>query len=40
MLEAAIKHGYVASGDQVVVTAGFPLGKTGVSNLIRVATVP
>ena len=40
MQEAALNHGYVASGDQVVVTAGFPLGKTGVSNLIRVATVP
>lgn len=32
--------GFVAPGDHVVVTAGFPLGKTGASNLIKVEIVP
>lgn len=37
---AAKETGLVAAGDSVVCTAGFPLGKTGASNLIKVETVP
>ena len=37
---AAKETGVVKSGDAVVVTAGFPLGKTGASNLIKVELVP
>jgi pyruvate kinase len=37
---ASKQTGVVAPGDSVVCTAGFPLGKTGVSNLIKVETVP
>ena len=40
MHEAAKGTGFVASGDSVVLTAGFPLGKTGASNLIKVDVVP
>ncbi len=37
---AAKATGRVRSGDTVVCTAGFPLGRPGASNLIRVETVP
>ena len=37
---AAKETGLVVAGDSVVCTAGFPLGKTGASNLIKVETVP
>ena len=37
---AAKETGLVKTGDFVVVTAGFPLGKTGASNLIKVEVVP
>jgi pyruvate kinase len=37
---AAKATGLVQPGDTVVCTAGFPLGKTGASNLIKVETVP
>lgn len=37
---AAKASGEVASGDTVVVTAGFPVGKAGVTNLIKLETVP
>ncbi len=36
----AKETGVVKPGDAVVVTAGFPLGKTGASNLIKVEIVP
>ncbi len=32
--------GLVKSGDEVVATAGFPLGKAGASNIIKVEVVP
>ncbi len=38
--QAAKKTGLVKTGDYVVCTAGFPLGKTGASNLIKVEVVP
>lgn len=37
---AAKETGLVETGDSVVCTAGFPLGKAGASNLIKVETVP
>ncbi len=37
---AAKATGMVQSGDTVVCTAGFPPGKAGVSNLIKIETVP
>ena len=40
MHEAILRSGEVKSGDSVVVTAGFPLGQTGASNLIKIETVP
>jgi pyruvate kinase len=38
--QGAKATGVVKAGDVVVVTAGFPLGKTGASNLIKVELVP
>ena len=40
MHRAAKETGIVKTGDSVVCTAGFPLGKTGASNLIKVEIVP
>ena len=40
MHRAAKDTGVVKTGDSVVCTAGFPLGKTGASNLIKVEIVP
>ena len=40
MHRAAKETGVVATGDSVVCTAGFPLGKAGASNLIKVEIVP
>ncbi len=40
MHRAAKETGIVRTGDAVVCTAGFPLGKTGASNLIKVEIVP
>ena len=40
MHRAAKATGVVRPGDSVVCTAGFPLGKTGASNLIKVEIVP
>ena len=40
MHRAAKETGEVNTGDSVVCTAGFPLGKTGASNLIKVEIVP
>jgi pyruvate kinase len=37
---AGKQTGYVQPGDAVVCTAGFPLGKTGASNVIKVEVVP
>ncbi|MCY0864675.1 MAG: pyruvate kinase [Sulfobacillus sp.] len=35
----ALAHGWVASGDRVVLTAGVPIGQTGTTNLMRVITI-
>ena len=40
MHRAAKETGLVKTDDSVVCTAGFPLGKTGASNLIKVEIVP
>ena len=40
MHRAAKETGLVQTGDTVVCTAGFPPGKTGVSNLIKIERVP
>lgn len=40
MHRAAKETGVVKTGDSVVCTAGFPLGKAGASNLIKVEIVP
>lgn len=40
MHRAAKETGIVKTGDAVVATAGFPVGKTGASNLIKVEIVP
>ena len=33
------KHGYVEQGDNVVITSGVPLGKSGTTNMIKVEVV-
>ena len=40
MHRAAKETGLVKAGDSVVCTAGFPLGKAGASNLVKVEVVP
>ena len=40
MHRAAKETGLVKTGDSVVCTAGFPLGKAGASNLVKVEIVP
>ena len=40
MHEAAKSTGLFTPGDTVVVTAGFPVGRSGVTNLIKVETIP
>ena len=40
MHEAAKATGLFTPGDTVVVTAGFPVGRSGVTNLIKVETIP
>ena len=40
MHRAAKETGLVRAGDSVVTTAGFPVGKAGASNLIKVEVVP
>jgi pyruvate kinase len=40
MHRAAKETGLVQTGDTVVCTAGFPPGKTGASNLIKIERVP
>ncbi len=40
MHRAGKETGLVKSGDVVVTTAGYPLGKTGASNIIKVEVVP
>ena len=40
MHRAAKETGLVKAGDSVVTTAGFPVGKAGASNLIKVEVVP
>ncbi|MCD7824990.1 MAG: pyruvate kinase [Clostridiaceae bacterium] len=38
-VESTRKEGYISAGDVVVLTAGIPLGVSGTTNLIRVASV-
>lgn len=38
-IDAAKKNGLVESGDRVVITAGVPLGMSGMTNLMKVDTV-
>ena len=38
-IDAAKKAGFCRKGDQVVLTAGVPLGVSGNTNMIRVVTV-
>ena len=38
-VERAVKAGYLASGDLVVITAGAPLGVSGTTNLLKVHLV-
>ena len=36
---AAVKGGFVRSGDRVVIVAGVPVGLAGQTNLLKVETV-
>ncbi|MDR3289597.1 MAG: pyruvate kinase [Peptococcaceae bacterium] len=38
-VDAALTHGFVKTGDVVVITAGVPVGQTGTTNLIKVQIV-
>jgi pyruvate kinase len=38
-VDAAVQHGFIQSGDLVVITAGTPLGLPGSTNLIKVHTI-
>jgi pyruvate kinase len=35
----AYQEGFAKAGEQVIVTAGVPLGKSGSTNLLRIAEV-
>ena len=35
----AKEHGYLESGDTVVITSGVPIGKSGTTNMMKVDTV-
>ena len=37
--QIAFREGFAAAGQRIVVTAGFPLGTPGATNLLRVAFV-
>jgi pyruvate kinase len=38
-MESILRHGYVAEGDTVVITAGFPVFVSGTTNMVLVQTV-
>ena len=38
-IENAIREGILSSGDEVVITAGVPLGKPGFTNMLKVVKV-
>jgi pyruvate kinase len=38
-VRTALSHGWVESGDRVVLTAGLPIGQPGTTNLMRVITI-
>jgi pyruvate kinase len=38
--DAAVHEGFAAPGDYVVIAAGVPFGKSGTTNLLRIARVP
>ncbi|MCL2520323.1 MAG: pyruvate kinase [Spirochaetaceae bacterium] len=38
-IELAVKNGYIALGDLIIITSGFPAGKTNHTNLIKVHKV-
>jgi pyruvate kinase len=37
--DLAVKEGFAASGDHIVITAGMPFGQAGTTNLLRVAEI-
>ena len=37
---AALKEGFADIGDQVVIVAGLPFGRSGTTNMIRIARIP
>ena len=37
---AAMREGFANIGEAVVIVAGMPFGRSGTTNLIRIATVP
>jgi pyruvate kinase len=36
----ATREGFAEEGDNIVITAGIPFGKSGGTNLLRVARIP
>jgi pyruvate kinase len=36
----ALKEGFADIGDQVVIVAGLPFGRSGTTNMIRIARIP
>jgi len=36
----AVKEGFAVEGDNIVITAGIPFGRSGGTNMLRVAKIP
>jgi len=36
----AVKEGFATEGDNIVITAGIPFGRSGGTNMLRVARIP
>jgi pyruvate kinase len=37
--EVAVREGVAQPGDRIIVTAGIPLGRSGTTNMLRIAVV-
>ncbi|MDP4576705.1 MAG: hypothetical protein NWS77_01830, partial [Burkholderiaceae bacterium] len=37
--EVCLAEGFGSVGDRIVITAGMPFGRSGTTNLLRVATI-
>ena len=39
-VKLAVKSGYAKSGEHIIITAGFPLGKKGRTNMLHTVYIP